>query len=100
LTVFSETPYFSASTAAVEIKGSLWPFAFFLVRLPPCCLSHESGKRRLPDFRALTTCHLANIAIRPGRKLTWDTKAERILGDAEADAWQRRPQRTGYQIQA
>jgi predicted dehydrogenase len=50
--------------------------------------------------RALTTCHLANIAIRLGRKLTWDAKAERILGDAEADAWQRRQQRKGYQIQA
>ncbi|MGH7174454.1 MAG: Gfo/Idh/MocA family oxidoreductase [Gemmataceae bacterium] len=50
--------------------------------------------------RALTTCHLANIAIRLGRKLTWDAKAERIVGDAEADGWQRRQQRKGYEIQA
>jgi predicted dehydrogenase len=50
--------------------------------------------------RALTTCHLANIAMRLGRKLTWDAKDERIVGDAEANAWQRREQRKGYEIEA
>jgi predicted dehydrogenase len=49
--------------------------------------------------RALTTCHLANIAIRlGGRKLTWDPAKEEIVGDSEANAWQTRPQRTGYEI--
>ena len=33
--------------------------------------------------RSLTTCHLANIAIRlGGRKLTWDPAKEQIVGDA------------------
>jgi predicted dehydrogenase len=51
--------------------------------------------------RALTTCHLAGIAIRLGRsKLTWDAKNEQIIGDAEANAWQRREQRKGYEIVA
>lgn len=49
--------------------------------------------------RALTTCHLANIAIRLGRKLTWDAEKEAIVGDAEANAWLSRPQRKGYQIE-
>ncbi len=49
--------------------------------------------------RALTTCHLANIAIRLGRpKLTWDPAKEEIVGDSEANAWQSRPQRAGYEI--
>jgi predicted dehydrogenase len=49
--------------------------------------------------RALTTCHLANIAIRLGRhKLTWDPAKEEIVGDSEANAWQTRPQRAGYEI--
>lgn len=48
--------------------------------------------------RALTTCHLANIALRLGRKLTWDAAKEEIVGDAEANAWQRRDQRKGYEI--
>ena len=51
--------------------------------------------------RALTTCHLANIAIRlGGRKLTWDPAREEIVGDSEANAWQSRPQRAGYEITA
>jgi len=51
--------------------------------------------------RALTTCHLANIAIRlGGRKLTWDPAKEQIVGDAEADAMQSRPQRAGYETTA
>ncbi len=51
--------------------------------------------------RALTTCHLANIAIRlGGRKLTWDPAKEEIVGDSEANAWQSRLQRSGYEITA
>jgi predicted dehydrogenase len=48
--------------------------------------------------RAMTTCHLANIAIRLGRKLKWDPKTEQIIGDDEANSWQKREQRKGYEI--
>ena len=48
--------------------------------------------------RAMTTCHLANIAIRLGRKLNWDPESEQIVGDAEANKWQAREQRKGYEI--
>ena len=48
--------------------------------------------------RALTTCHLANIAIRLGRELRWDPKAERIVGDDEANGWLRRESRQGYEV--
>jgi hypothetical protein len=50
--------------------------------------------------RAITTCHLANIALRLGRTLTWDPVAEEIVGDAEAQAFQSREQRNGYEIKA
>jgi hypothetical protein len=50
--------------------------------------------------RAMTTCHLANIALRLGRKLTWDPEKEQIVGDREANAWQSRKQRKGYRIEA
>jgi predicted dehydrogenase len=49
--------------------------------------------------RALTTCHLANIAIRLGRKLAWDPEKEQIVGDEAANAWLSRPQRKGYEIE-
>jgi predicted dehydrogenase len=48
--------------------------------------------------RAMTTCHLANIALRLNRKLAWDPKSEQIVGDREANAWQSREQRKGYGI--
>ena len=48
--------------------------------------------------RALTTCHLSNIAIRLGRTLKWDSKTEQIVGDDDANGWQSRKQREGYEI--
>lgn len=48
--------------------------------------------------RAMTTCHLANIAIRLGRPLKWNPETEQIEGDEAANAWQRREQRKGYEI--
>ena len=48
--------------------------------------------------RTLTTCHLANIAIRLGRKLQWDAEKEQIVNDEEANTWLQRPQRKGYDV--
>jgi predicted dehydrogenase len=49
--------------------------------------------------RALSTCHLANIALRLDRKkLTWDPAKEEIVGDSEANGFLTRPQRSGYEI--
>jgi predicted dehydrogenase len=50
--------------------------------------------------RSMTTCHLANIAIRLGRKLTWNPQTEQIVGDDAANKWQKREQRKGYEIVA
>ncbi|WP_237228195.1 Gfo/Idh/MocA family oxidoreductase [Rubinisphaera sp. JC750] len=50
--------------------------------------------------RAMTTCHLSNIAIRLNRKLQWDPKAEQIVGDEAANQWLSREQRKGYEIEA
>ena len=62
----------------------------------------KSGTQPISDVyshhRALTTCHLANIAIRLGRRIEWDPVAEKIVGDEEAASFQRREQRAGYEI--
>jgi predicted dehydrogenase len=64
----------------------------------------KSRKQPISDVyshhRAMTTCHLANIAIRLGRKIQWDPVAEKIVGDPEAAAWQSRAQRKGYEVVA
>ena len=46
--------------------------------------------------RTVTACHLTNISVRLGRKITWDPTAEQIIGDDEARAMQTRPQRAPY----
>ncbi len=48
--------------------------------------------------RAMTTCHLANIAIRLGRRLEWDPQTQQIVGDDQANQWLAREQRKGYEI--
>ena len=48
--------------------------------------------------RALTTCHLAGIAARLGRKIAWDPVAEQITGDRQAQAFVSRAQRKGFEI--
>lgn len=62
----------------------------------------KSGGEPVSDVfshhRAMSSCHLANIAIRVGRKLTWDPANEKIVGDEEAAKFLSREQRKGYEI--
>jgi len=49
--------------------------------------------------RALTTCHLAGIAARLGRKIRWDPQEEKILGDTQAAKFVARDKREGFAIE-
>lgn len=49
--------------------------------------------------RALSTCHLAGIAARLGRRITWDPKAEAIIGDPMAQGLVAREYRKGFAIE-
>ncbi len=48
--------------------------------------------------RSATVCHLGNIAIRIGRKITWDPNKEEIVGDTEAAGMITRPYRTPWRL--
>ncbi len=50
--------------------------------------------------RAVSSCHLCNIAMLLGRKLNWDPQSEDFAGDAEASAMLSRKQRAPYTIEA
>jgi predicted dehydrogenase len=43
--------------------------------------------------RVATTCHLANISLKTGRKLIWDGAKEEVVGDTEANSQLIRPYR-------
>ncbi|MEZ6061699.1 MAG: Gfo/Idh/MocA family oxidoreductase [Planctomycetaceae bacterium] len=60
------------------------------------------GKHPVSDVvsqhRVVSACHLANISIRLGRAINWDSAKEMITGDDEANTWLSREQREGYRI--
>lgn len=50
--------------------------------------------------RANAACIVSWIAMKLGRPLTWDVKAEKFTGDAEANAMLARPERAPYGVTA
>ena len=60
----------------------------------------KSRKQPISDLesahRVATACHLANISLRLGRRLTWDPRKEVVRGDAEASRMLVRPYRAPW----
>jgi predicted dehydrogenase len=54
----------------------------------------------ISQHRSASLCHLGNIAMRVGSKLTWDPAAEQFVGDGQAAAnpHLRREQRAGFEV--
>jgi predicted dehydrogenase len=50
------------------------------------------------QHRSVSVCHLANISMRLGRKLSWNPEAETFVGDDEANRWLSRAQRQGFEV--
>ena len=48
--------------------------------------------------RVSTVCHLANIAIKTGRKLKWSPEQEQFIGDDEANKLLDRPRRKPWEL--
>jgi len=99
-------------SAAESIKTNPLPKGLVLP-VAPVPIPHErhvidflecTRTRALPKsdvwshHRNLVTCHLANIALRLNRKLRWDATAYEVIGDPEATAMLKRPQRKGYEV--
>ncbi len=86
-------PLYSRSAARTN------PLAFHVVEF---LIAMKTGETPVSDaasqHRSATTCHLANIAMRLGRKLTWDAGREQVVGDDAANAMLDRPQRSPYQV--
>jgi len=48
--------------------------------------------------RSVTVCHLGNLAYWNHRRLKWDPKKERFIGDKEANTWLDRAKRAPWRI--
>ena len=82
-----------------ELAGNYPPIANHVANFFDCV---RTGNTPISDVvsqhRSVSTCHLVNISIRLGRKLTWDPDQESFVGDAEANQYLEREQRKGYEI--
>jgi predicted dehydrogenase len=62
----------------------------------------KSRKRPICDVeigaRSVTVCHLGNLAYWNHRRLKWDPKVWRFIGDDEANTWLDRPRRDPSQL--
>jgi hypothetical protein len=61
-------------------------------------LFRDEGFPRVAGHRVSTVCHLANIAIKVGRKLKWDPVKEQFIGDDSANAMLDRKRRDPWQL--
>jgi len=62
-----------------------------------CIRSRQSPASDLESGHQIaTTCHLANISLKVGRKVVWDADHEQIVGDPAANAMLVRPYRAPW----
>ncbi|MGP8199707.1 MAG: Gfo/Idh/MocA family protein [Limisphaerales bacterium] len=67
-------------------KGSGDPRPAHVRNFLACCKSREQPVLNLEKAHHVSTlAHLGNIAYRTGRKIVWDARAEKIVGDHQAD---------------
>jgi predicted dehydrogenase len=63
----------------------------------------RSRKQPIADLESAhevaTTCHVANISLRVGRKLVWDAEKEQVVGDPQANEMLVRPYRQPWDAQ-
>jgi len=59
---------------------------------------HKTGGSAEPAHRAAAILHLANIAIRVGRKIKFDPVKEEVIGDEEANLLAHQPMRAPWHL--
>ncbi len=80
--------------AVKESGSSPQQFDLHVRNFIDCIKTRETPIADVEDgHRTATTCHLANISLRLGRRLQWDAGKEQIIGDKEASAMLVRPYR-------
>jgi predicted dehydrogenase len=80
---------------------ALWQARWHLQNWLDCIRTRELPVADVEiGHRSISTCHLANIVRRMGRKLRWDPKTETFPDDAEANTLVKRPRRKDYELPA
>ena len=58
----------------------------------------QAGEHAEAAHRNVSALHLANIALRVGRKLRWDPVAEQLVGDEQANGFVNIPIRAPWRL--
>ncbi len=88
-----------ASEEEFELSGNYKPIINHVANFFDCVRARQTPiSDVVSQHRAATTCHLVNISIRLGRKLTWNPQQELFVGDEEANRYLAREQRRGFEI--
>lgn len=89
------------ATDEFELAGNYPPIANHVANFFDCVRTKNTPISDVfSQHRSVSTCHLVNLSIRLGRKLTWDPEREFFVGDDEANLYLKREQRQGFEIQA
>jgi myo-inositol 2-dehydrogenase / D-chiro-inositol 1-dehydrogenase len=89
------------ATDEFELAGNYPPIASHVANFFDCVKTKNTPiSDVVSQHRSVSTCHLVNISIRVGRKLTWDPKKECFVGDTEANQYLKREQRKGFEVPA
>ena len=78
-------------------RGSESHIGNFIKAVRSCKVSDLNANVEAGHHSAVL-CHMANIAMRVGRRLRFDTRQERFIGDAEANAYLTKKYRKGYEL--
>ena len=90
-----------ASNEEFELSGNYRPIANHVANFLDCIRTKNTPiSDVVSQHRSVSTCHLVNISIRLGRKLTRDPERELCVGDDEANRYLTRAQRKGFEIVA
>ena len=82
--------------AATYVTGRTKSFHFSFGHGPSRADNATMMPASAPAHQVATTCHLANISLRVGRKITWDAQKEQIVGDPQANEMLTRPYRSPW----
>ncbi|MGE0126985.1 MAG: Gfo/Idh/MocA family protein [Blastocatellales bacterium] len=96
---FEITPEKGRKIEAQRVKGANRQGDAHIRNFLDCVKSRRTPTSDIEiGHRSTTTCLLGNVALRSGRRIAWDAKAERIVGDAAASKYLAREYRKPWKL--
>ncbi len=87
----------SAASKSTTSGNALEDYKLHARNFLDCLKSRNQPNSDLESGHQIATaCHLSNISLRTGRKISWDATREEIIGDTAASEMLSRPYRSRW----